>query len=379
VVRVLQVVQQPQRRGAEIFAHQLSRWLRVAGHATCSAYLYPHHGSKSLQLGPDDVLLDGRERHPLEKVPGLHPRLLLRLREVVRRFEPDIIQVNGARTVKYGAGLRALSQDAPWKIVYRNIDSPAFWVKGLARKVFYKRFVMSRIDGVIGVSQRTLAEVKELYGLAVPSIHIPNGVDLEALRPACDRRTVRNALETPEDAVVAIFIGSLSRQKRPDRFLQVIATAARAAEPLFAWLLGDGPNRDALEAQARTLGVEARVRFLGYQEEVASYIAAADLFVSTSDTEGIPAVVAEAGYLGLPTLGLRVGGMSECVIEGKTGHLYAPSELDALVTGIVELVNDADSRGRLGRSARDWTAENYSMERVGAEYLRFYRRVLGSR
>lgn len=375
-MKVLQVLQRPQRRGAEIFAKQLSEWLEKLGHQTRSVYLYPHDG-KQLETQPSDVLLSGRERSVLEKVPGLHPGLLARLREVVREFQPDIIQVNGARTVKYGAGLRLLAPRPPWRIVYRNIDSPKFWVRGTARRLFYRQFVMRSIDGVVGVSRRTLDEVSELYGPSVPKLHIANGVDLAALRPARDRAAVRAALDTRDDAVVAIFIGNLGPQKRPDRFLEVLAGAGRGLSGLQGWLLGDGPDRTALEARVGELGLEGRVRFLGYQEHVADFMAAADVYVSTSDTEGIPAVVAETAYLGLPTLGFSVGGMPECVLEGRTGQLYPPGSTSQLMAGLIGLATDSERRRTLGRQAREWALDNYSIERVGAEYLNFYRRLLG--
>ncbi|MCW8138460.1 MAG: glycosyltransferase family 4 protein [Planctomycetota bacterium] len=376
-LRVLQLLQRPQRRGAEIFAAQLCRWLQRQGHRTRSAYLYPNEG-EGLELEPEDVLLGGNEHSPLERLPGLHPGLLRRLRSVVADFSPDIIQVNGARTVKYGAGLRLGSPRRRWRIVYRNIDSPRFWVRGALRRALYRNFVMPSVDGVVGVSRRTLAEVQELYGVSAPRVYIPNGVDLEALRPGRTRDQVRASLHTPHDAFVAIFIGSLGRQKRPDRFLEVIAAASRRNNSIVGWLLGDGPDRAWLEARAGNLQIEDRTRFLGYQAHVADYIAAADAYVCTSDTEGIPAVVVETGYFGLPTLGSAVGGMPECVLDGHTGHLYPPEAVGLFVDGLVRLADRPEERAELGQRAREWTLKNFSMRVVGSEYQQFYERVLAT-
>jgi glycosyltransferase involved in cell wall biosynthesis len=159
----------------------------------------------------------------------------------------------------------------------------------------------------------------------------------------------------------------------------VLKRATEKVDNLYGWLLGDGPERSALENQVAELGLSDRVRFLGYQDQVASYVSAADFYLSTSDTEGIPAVVVEVGYLGKPTLGMRVGGMHECVVEGKTGFLVDPGDEDALVEHVVRLALDDGERQRLGEAARSWTETTFSIEKVGGEYLEFYQTIVEPR
>jgi glycosyltransferase involved in cell wall biosynthesis len=267
--------------------------------------------------------------------------------------------------------------EAKWKLVYRNIDSPKFWLRGAARTAFYRQVVMPRVDAVIGISQRTLSEVVNVYQLGVPHIFVPNAVDFDQLRRGVNGTDVRAATDTPADAVVALFIGHLSRQKRPDRFLRVIQRAAREVPNVHGWLLGDGPDREKLETQARELGIEQRIRFLGYQNNVAPYVAACDMYASTSDTEGLPTVVIEAGYLGKPTVALLVGGMDECVRDGETGLLAARGDEQTLVANLVRLARDPRERKRMGERARAWMSEEFAMSRVGEEYLTFFSSLLG--
>jgi L-malate glycosyltransferase len=378
-MKILQLVQKPQRRGAEVFAYQLSQWLRGEGHDVRTVYLYEYAGDKRLPLEPGDVALEAREKHLFERIPGAQPALLRRLRAVVRAYDPDVIQVNGARTVKYGALVRLLERNVRWKMVYRNIDSPVFWVRGAIRRFLNRRVFMPQMDGIVGVSRKTLAEVEDLFRPRGESIFIPNGVDLKALQPTQGSDEIRDLVGVPRDAVVALFMGNLTRQKRPDRFLRALKRAREEVDNLYGWLLGDGPDRAALEAQVRSLGLTDRVRFLGYQDQVASYVAAADFYVSTSDTEGIPAVVVEVGYLGKPTLGLRVGGMHECVLHGETGYLVEPGDEDELVRRLVHLARDEQERIRLGSRAHSWSRDTFSIERVASEYREFYRKVLDQR
>lgn len=374
-LRVVQLVQKPQLRGAEIFAAELSSWLRRHGHQVATCYLYSHQGDQRLPLGDQDEVLEGREFSPLETFPGFSPHLLNKVRRFVNDFDPDVIQVNGARTIKYGAFLKRISPRKKWVLVYRNIDSPRFWVRDAKRRYFYQLFVMPQVEGVIGVSEKTTQEVLSFYRLDVPCEFIPNGVNLEKLLGKENRSVTRESLATPKGATVVLFFGSLSRQKRPDRFLRVLAQLGNKS--VYAWILGDGPLRRETEFLASTLGISDRVRFLGYQSDVASFLWAADILLSASDTEGIPAAVIEASACGLPVVGFDVGGMPECVKNETTGLLAPHGREDLLVENVRRLVDDEERRREMSASARAFATEHFSIESVGPKYLDFYRKVLG--
>lgn len=376
-MKVLQLAQKPQRRGAEIFARQLGDWLASAGHQVHHAYLYRYEGDKPLLPGAGDVAFDHPQNSPLERLPFGNPALLADLRRTVAELRPDVIQANGGRSVKYAA-LLTFSRHRDWKLVYRNIDSPVFWVRGILRKLYMRHLVMPRLDAVVGVSRRTLDEVYGFYNLSAPGAFIPNGIDLAPLADPPPRDEVRRMTGTPEDAVVLLFFGALTAQKRPERFIRLVhRLRAEGNDRVVGWILGDGPDRAALEAQAAELGLTTpALRFLGYRENVAGPVAAADVFVSTSDSEGIPAAVLEAGYLRLPVVAFDVGGMDECVIHGDTGLLAPAGDEAALLRLTADLVADAERRRRLGNAARRFVIDHFSMESVGRRYAALYRRVL---
>lgn len=372
-MRILQVAQKRQRRGAEVFAWQLGAWLTGAGHEVRHVYLYRDSGSSPLPLGRDDVALDRPQDTLLERLPLGNPALLADLHRLVRRWRPDIVQVNGGRAVKYGALVSLHSPGRGWKLVYRNIDSPRFWVRGTLRKLYFKRLLMPRIDGVVGVSQRTFDEVYDLYGLDAPGVLIPNGIDLAPLQEPTARRQVREHLGVPDQSTVVLFFGALTAQKRPDRFVRLIHRLREGGDEVEAWILGDGEARVDTKAQAAELGLE--LRFLGSQTRVADFVAAADVFASTSDTEGIPAAVLEASYLGIPVVGFAVGGMPECVLHGETGLLAPPGDEEALLENVRRLVRDGEERRAMGHAGRRFVEQGFSMEAVGRRYEEFYRRL----
>jgi glycosyltransferase involved in cell wall biosynthesis len=372
----LQLVHKPQRRGAEVFALQLSGELRRQGQEARIAYLYPHEGEERLPWGETDLVLGEKEDHRLERLTGFQPRLLWRLRSVIQEWQPEIVQANGGRTVKYGALAARLSGNRTWALVYRNIGEPAQWVRGWWRQFFYRRLVIPSVDGVVGVSEATLAQIQTFYRLRVPAVHIPNGADPAALVPARSRAEVRHGAETPQGVPVLLFAGCLSAEKRVDRLLRVFSQVLNGVPQVHLWVMGDGPLHRDLAQQADGLGVAEQARFLGALTDVASHMKAADLLVLSSDTEGIPAVVLEAGLLGLPVVSTRVGGLPECVIDGETGLLVEPEDEAGLARAIVDLLRDPEQRQAMGQRAEGWIHSRFTMERITGQYLDFYREVL---
>lgn len=375
-MKILQLVQKPQRRGAEVFAFQLSDELRRQGHQVCTTYLYPYQGSKSLLLQCGDQVLNGRENHLLEKMPGVHPVLLQQVCRVIDQFQPDVVQVNGGRAIKYGSFAKKSSRFKTWRLVYRNIDDPKYWVTDPLRRWFYRQLVMPGIDGAVGVSEATLQNVKTMYGLNIPATFIPNGIDTSPLNLTEPQAETRRTLGVPSDCQVVLFMGNLTRQKRPDRFLRVIKAVAERYSHLEAWFLGDGPMRESLVQEVENLGLQKIVRFWGYQTGIAPYIYASDLLLVTSDSDGIPAVILEAGYLGKPTVASNVGGISECVLDGQTGFLADPQDEEALTNAVLTLLTDQNLRAEFGQRAQKWVGQNYTMDHIAERYLNFYQQLL---
>lgn len=374
--RILLIAQKPQRRGAEVFARDLSIALRKRGHRAGVAYLYPFAGPGPLPLQEEDVVLGGDEAHPFERLPGLHPGLLQRLRRHLRTFSPDVVVVVGGRAVKYGAVARRLDRDRDWRLVYRNIGEPRRWVRGRLKRWVYRRLLMPQIDAVVAVSAATLAALESFYRLSVPSLTIPRAVDPEALAPRQSRSEVRDELATPQDTPVLIYVGSLTAEKRPDRLLRIAAAAACERPDLVLWVVGEGPLRNDSKARTADSPLAGRVRFLGARDDVGDLLAAADLLLLTSDTEGVPGVVLEAGALGVPAVATRVGGVPECIEPGRTGLLFAPTDEDAGAAAVLALVTDPDRRRAQGAAAAALVRERFHIDAAVRRYEELFARLL---
>jgi glycosyltransferase involved in cell wall biosynthesis len=377
-MRVLQLVQRPQRRGAEVFAYDLSRRLDALGVTVRTIYLYAYKGERPLPLHDGDVCLGGREGHPFERLPGFEPTLLRNIMRQIKRFRPDIVQVNGARTVKYGAAAkRLLGSGVKWKLVYRNIGMVSHWHRWVGTTMAYRNMIIPQMDGVIGVSEVSLGDVQDHYGLRAPSTVIMNGVSPDRLTPSVLRAVFRRSMGIGEDEIVLLFVGSLDSNKRPDRFLRVASRVCEAVPSVRSWIVGDGPLRGVAESMAVDLRIDDRVRFFGAREDVADIMLAADIFVITSDSEGVPAVVIEAGLFGLPVVGTDVGGLKECVIPGETGILVPVHDEEQMSAAIAALATDHGRRRRLGQAGQERVRGNLMIDAIADKYLDFYRSLLG--
>ncbi|HZT52728.1 MAG TPA: glycosyltransferase, partial [Stellaceae bacterium] len=175
--------------------------------------------------------------------------------------------------------------------------------------------------------------------------YLPNFVS-----PAAAAPVPRASLATPEDAPLALALGRLHRNKGFDVLLEAVAKLPR----LHLWLAGEGEERAALEARTRALGLGARVRLLGWREDVAALLAAADLVAVASRHEPLGNVVLESWAAGIPVVATLSEGPRALIGDGVTGLLVPVEDADALAAALRRVVEDralADALAAAGRAA----------------------------
>jgi glycosyltransferase involved in cell wall biosynthesis len=235
---------------------------------------------------------------------------------------------------------------------------------------------MPQMDGVVSVCTPGLDDAIRLYGFDVPSVVVLNGFDPTRLRVnSTSRQTLRANYGACDEDIILLFVGSLIPEKRPDRFVRVIARIAERDRGCYGWIVGDGLLRDETERQARELGIGDKVRFFGYQEDIGNFMTASDLYVLTSDTEGLPATVLEAGFLGVPVVSTDVGGVYEGVLHGETGLLVPRDDEDALSEASNWLAHDKMARAKMATRARGRFKAEFTIAKIAQQYLEFYRHI----
>jgi glycosyltransferase involved in cell wall biosynthesis len=141
-------------------------------------------------------------------------------------------------------------------------------------------------------------------------------------------------------------------------------------------IVGEGPERARLEAQAAHLGLAEQVHFVGHQQDVRPWLAAFDVCVLSSDWEGMSNAILEAMAAGLPVVATAVGGTPEVVVDGVTGFLVPPRDPQALADAILRLLRDPDLRRRMGEAGRAHVTEHFSVEQMVHKRERLYEELL---
>lgn len=242
--------------------------------------------------------------------------------------------------------------DLPWSFTAHGSDLHREQAM-LAEKVAEARFVV-----VISEYNRRFV-LDHVGAAAAPKLRVIHcGVDPDRFAPRAARAS---ADASPGRSLCELVcVGTLHAVKGQGVLLEACAELARRGVVFRCHLVGDGPDRAALEARARRLGIADRVRFHGARDRdgVRDALAAADVAVAPSvptrdgRREGIPVVLMEAGASGLPLVASRLSGIPEIVREGETGRLVEPGDVAGLAAALEALARDPAERRRLGAGAR---------------------------
>jgi glycosyltransferase involved in cell wall biosynthesis len=279
----------------------------------------------------------------------------------VRRLRPDIFQANliSPWSCRYGL-LAAFLTRGTQVIAVEHLPGPATAEFPPRRK----RLFSKRLDGHVAVGERTARELEQRIGIPVGSIRvIPNGIRDRRLAPP----------EQPRPGMIVGSLGRLDTQKGYDVLIEAVPQLPPGTRVV---LVGDGPERSSLQSQAERLGVADRVRFVGWREDARDYLATFDLFALPSRFEGLPLAVLEAMLASVPVVAADVGSVAEAVVQGATGVLVPPEDVDALAAALAALLKDADRRAQLGEAGRALALERFTAEAMARRYEELYGELL---
>jgi glycosyltransferase involved in cell wall biosynthesis len=202
---------------------------------------------------------------------------------------------------------------------------------------------------------------------------IANGIELTS---HCNtgRASLREEISEHSDRPRVLFVGRLDKEKGLDRLLTAWA-ALPGHERMVLMIVGDGPLRDSLERQTRTLRLFPSVRFVGHQAEVAKFYSAADVFVLPSITEGMSNALLEAMAAGLPVVAANVGGNRDVIKHQQSGFLVDWGDAGLCARLLMTLCSDRELRQRIGNAARR-QMRAFAMADVAERYHDLYRAVL---
>jgi glycosyltransferase involved in cell wall biosynthesis len=213
---------------------------------------------------------------------------------------------------------------------------------------------------------------------------MPNPVNTEQFRPVRPEEIakLRAARGIPPGALVAVYVGRLSREKGLQSLLSGFALAAREERRATLILVGDGPMRSELEAMAAKLGLgPSQVHFSGPADisEVPGWLGASDVFMLMSPNEGFSCALAEAMSAGLASVVSRIPANAQLIENEVHGLLVPVGDDPAMANALIGLFRDPALRGRMGKAARQRILDNYSTDQVAERYETLFAEVLGER
>jgi len=249
-----------------------------------------------------------------------------------------------------------------------------------------RNYELERADRIVVVSHGA-AEPFRLWPDFERRVRVVyNGLDVKEWRQAAGdvaaaRREVRRRLMLPPDAVLIGHIGLIGRRKQQHLLVEAARHLAPRLPGCHFLIVGDpSPNERDYAEQAASAVEEAalvrRVTFWPFRRDIAPVFAALDLNLLISSDEGFGRVAIEAGALGVPTVGTRVGGIPEVVLDGETGLLADVSDSAGLSDAIERLARDADLRRRLGEAARRRVEREFTIEVHVKRMMDLYEEVL---
>ena len=317
-------------------------------------------------------------RYPLFQYPPYDLALAVRMHEVVIKERLDLLHVHYAIPHATSAWiakemLRKEGRDIKVITTLHGTDitivgqDPSFHA--------ITKFSIEKSDRITAVSDFLKDETLRAFGCAGCDVQvIHNFVD-----PAVYDRTryepeLRTALAG--DRKVLMHISNFRPVKR---VVDVVRTFARVQKdvPSILVMVGDGPDRGEAENEARALGVESDVHFLGRIESDAPLLASADLFFLMSDRESFGVSALEALACGVPAFGYNVGGLPEVIRDGVTGYLRPVGDVEGVAAAAVSLLLDAPRLAAMRTAAASDARDRFSLDAVVAQYEALYRSVTG--
>jgi L-malate glycosyltransferase len=363
----------PSLGGSGVIAAELARGLAERGHIVhLIATARPWRAALSPRLHFHQVDVP---QHPVFEHAPYSIAVAQTIVDVARRHHVDLVQVHYAVPHAASAYLArqvlAAEGRAPRIVTsLHGSDVTAVGADPSIRSV--TSFAIAASDGVTAPSAFLSREARARLELpADQAIEvIPNFVDTDRFAPPDDRAGPSDE----GDEIVLLHVSNFRPVKRVGDLLTVLARV-RAAVPARLVLIGDGPERTALEARAASLGMAGHTDFLGRRDDFLDELHRADAFLLPSESESFGVAALEAQSTGVPVFAYRVGGLPE-VVAGGADRLIEPFDADAMARAVIEAVTASDRGARLGRAARAHVLDRFRREPALDRCEAYFRRVL---
>jgi L-malate glycosyltransferase len=321
-----------------------------------------------------DLQARGIEVKALHRRPGFRPGVGRAIARLAAERNIDVLHCHQYSPFVYGR--IAATWNRRLKIVYtehgRLSDAPPSWKRRLVNPL------LSRFDGsIVAVSHELRDYMIESRFPRERVRVIHNGIEPAQAATTLDRRRARLRLGLDERAFVVMTVARLDPVKDLLMLLDAFSIVRRRVRSAQLVIVGDGPERQRLTERAGREDLVGVVQITGYRPEVRELLAAADLYASSSISEGVSITILEAMATGIPVVATAVGGTPEILSDGAGGILVPSRDPAAMAAAIISLAEDRRRRNSLAAAARRRLETSFTIDRMVDDYARSYRGLAG--
>ena len=294
----------------------------------------------------------------------------------INSFKPQIIHTHTAKAGALGRLASMLSSQDSIRVHTFHGHLLHGYFSGFKRNliILAEKFFARFTDQFLAVGNQVrddLLEVgigsREKFGVMPPGLVIGN---------LMEKREARSQLGLSLNVLQCAYIGRVTKIKRPDRFLDVVSEIKSRKLSIEFFIAGDGELSNY--CKNRIHNEQLPVKFLGWQSDIDMVLAASDLVILTSDNEGTPLSLIQAGMAGLPVVSTNVGSISEIVLQDRTGFLTAPNT-QSLANALQELCMNPEIREEFGAAAKNFTLTHFGVDRLVSDHQELYKHLLSNR
>lgn len=365
-MKVLQLIQKPQLRGAEIFACQLSNHLQNNKIDVKLVSVFP--GDAKLPFTGNIIKLNRPLRKRFWDFVGWK-----NFADIIKRERPDVIQTNAGDTLKF-AMLSKLVYRWDTPVVFRNANKMGDFID-TKPKYLLNRFFVNKVAAVVSVSHLCEKDFISTFDFPKSRIKtIPIGVEEQEIssEPPADLKHIYTNYR------VLVNIGSLVPEKNHEVLLNIFEAIAQNDPSVFLIIIGDGRLRAELKTKAAGLACKDRVLFAGYRNDVLQLVKHSNAFLMPSLIEGLPGVILEAMYCQTPVVANDVGGISE-VVTDKTGWLIEKGDINGFIDAVNEVLEGDEQVNQRIENAHRLVICEYMNSQIAARFKEAYGQVVAGK
>jgi len=291
----------------------------------------------------------------------------------IRRFKPDVIHTHTAKAGVVGRVASILSGHKSIRVhtFHGHLLNGYFGTGKTKLVILVEKFLALYTDQLLAVGAKVKDDLLAVgIGNQTKFGVMPPGLQLAEVP---SRSFARKELSLNDDAIYCAFIGRITQIKRPDRFLDVVAEIKARGVDLHFIVAGAGELLQYCQGRAKAENLP--VTFLGWREDIEVVLAAADFVLLTSDNEGTPLSLIQAGMVGIPVVATDVGSTNEIVVDGQTG-LLTDLSIKELSDAVVKVATDSALRAKMGFAGKEYTLARYGVNRLVKDHQDLYLRLL---